>query len=63
MFISVNDGYQMASLCYDNAEFHGAYAWFDQVYRKYKEGNNEPTFDYETLVTKYVWSSYLVGEW
>lgn len=51
-------------MCYNNSEYHGAYAWFDQVYRRYKaEDKDQAEFTYESLVTKYTWSSYLVGEW
>lgn len=52
----------MASFCYDNSEFHCAYHWFDEVYKKYKQDNRTFTNDYATFVTKHVWSSYLVGE-
>lgn len=49
-------------MCYDNVEFHCANQWFEEVYKKYKEDNSTSAIDYSTLVTKYVSSSYLVGE-
>lgn len=57
----VNDCYDMASLCYDNAEYHCAYWWFAEVYDKNKEDNNKLNIDYTAFITKFVWSSYLVG--
>jgi len=53
----------MASLCYDNAEYHCAYWWFVEVYDKNKEDNNKLNIDYTTFITKFVWSSYLIGEY
>ncbi|VVC45381.1 Hypothetical protein CINCED_3A009176 [Cinara cedri] len=60
--LDVNDCHTLAVLCYDNAEFHCAYHWFDQVNKIHKEGNSELKFDYEEFLTKYIWSSYLVGD-
>lgn len=57
----VNDCYDMASLCYDNAEYHCAYWWFVEVYDKNNEEGNELKVDYSTFITKFAWSSYLVG--
>lgn len=53
----------MASLCYDNVEYHCAYWWFTEVYNKNKEDNNKLNIDYTTFITKFVWSSYLVGKY
>lgn len=64
IFVLVNDAYKMASLCYENSEYHGAYAWFNQIYQRYRAGDkNQAEFDYTALVKDYTWSSYLVGEW
>lgn len=53
----------MASLCYDNAEYHCAYWWFVEVYDKNKEEGNKLKIDNSTFITKFAWSSYLVGEY
>lgn len=57
----VNDCYRMASMCYNNSEFHCANEWFDEVFKKYEEDNSAAEFDYSTLIIQSVWSSYLVG--
>lgn len=58
-----NDCNKMASLCYDNVEYHCAKTWYDEVYAKYNETENgELQFDKNTFLTRYIWSSYLVGE-
>lgn len=53
----------MANLCYDNAEFHCAFDWYDETYKKYLEENYTSTIDHRTLIIKYTWSSYLIGRW
>ncbi|XP_026812780.1 prolyl 4-hydroxylase subunit alpha-2-like [Rhopalosiphum maidis] len=58
----VNDCYDMASLCYDNAEYHCAYWWFVEVYDKNKKDKNELNIDFSTFIIKFIWSSYLVGD-
>uniref|UniRef100_A0A2H8THU7 Prolyl 4-hydroxylase subunit alpha-2 n=1 Tax=Melanaphis sacchari TaxID=742174 RepID=A0A2H8THU7_9HEMI len=60
--LDVNDCYDMASLCYDNAEYHCAYWWFREVYDKYKKNSDRLNVDYTTYITQFVWSSYLVGD-
>jgi len=62
-FLLVDDCYLMASICYDNAEFHCAHDWFIETHNKYKENNNTSSIDYPTFITKYAWSSYLVGKY
>lgn len=62
-FILADDCYEMASWCYDNAEFHCAYHWIAEAFNKKKsEENSKSNIDFITLVKKYVWSSYFVGE-
>ncbi|XP_016659455.1 prolyl 4-hydroxylase subunit alpha-1 isoform X2 [Acyrthosiphon pisum] len=58
----VNDCYDMASLCYDNAEYHCAYWWFVEVYDRNKRDGNKLKIDYSTFMKKFAWSSYLVGD-
>jgi len=53
----------MASLCYDNAEYHCAYWWFVEVYDRNKKDGNKLKIDYTTFMKKFAWSSYLVGEY
>lgn len=52
----------MASICYDNAEYHCAYEWYDEVYNRYKT-ENFTNIDYFTFITRYIQSSYLIGKY
>jgi len=53
----------MASLCYDNAEYHCAYWWFNEVHNRNNNDGNKLKIDHSTFITKFSWSSYLVGEY
>lgn len=52
----------MASICYDNAEYHCAHEWFKEVYKRYKI-EHSTYIDNTIFITNYIWSSYLIGKY
>lgn len=54
----------MADICFEDAEFHCAYHWYNEAFKKNREdGSIKTQTEYESFLEKYIESAYLVGKY